>query len=197
MRISLNQKGLSLVEVTIWIMVSSILIAGLSVLYARTASSWSWGTNRYSLQQTANLLHIAMADRLRNAKNIESYTTNYANAGEAIRFESTRQSDTTTDANTQVTSYTTYVYYVDKTTRHVKYLRGTSTTPVEEIGQVVSKDAGSIQVQPLDVSTSIFSVNSTTNTVTIRFNLASTNTNQPAIPVKTVIHGLDDLYGSE
>lgn len=197
MRISLNQKGLSLVEVTIWIMVSSILIAGLSVLYARTASSWSWGTNRYSLQQTANLLHIAMADRLRNAKNIESYTTNYANAGEAIRFESTRQSDTTTDANTQVTSYTTYVYYVDKTTRHVKYLRGTSTIPVEEIGQVVSKDAGSIQVQPLDVSTSIFSVNSTTNTVTIRFNLASTNTNQPAIPVKTVIHGLDDLYGSE
>ncbi|SMD06428.1 PilW family protein [Sporomusa malonica] len=160
-----SQDGFSLIEIMVWLMLTTILMTALAGVFFSLTNFWFYGDRRYDVQQTANLVMETMANDLRYGSNYNYATHNSANTNEAISFAP--------EADTAAR----YIYYIDKTSRQLYRVPGYTAADAELVPGQTGVWAKNINIVKQTDITPIFSINNSSITIAFRVTESSKNQN--------------------
>lgn len=195
----MTQAGASLVELIIWMSLSSLLLAAVGGIFFNTTKSWLYGNTQYDVQQAARITIDTMTNDLRygisNDPNLIGFETDLsvnANANQAIMFASHKKNDFGTAPKT---------YYLDKTDHQFYYLHklpnGANSPP-----QLVLKNSltsGITFMAPDDGK--VFLIKTASDgkktSVTIHFKVATAKDTSTPFTINTTVTLLDAFLTSK
>jgi len=177
-----KQAGFTLVEVLMWIALSAIIMAAISPLLSTLTKVWVYGNHQYDVQQTASLVTNIMTNDLRYGKNYQ-VLSDYSNAqaDEAISYTSLRD------------NLTVYIYYVDKTNRHLYRIPGYKSNAAELVPGQNGTNFAKITIAKPSTTEKIFSSDGSSIDIALKITDTSVASQTPLV-VYTTVTGLKSSF---